>query len=167
MSKQAAVQAREVLSEILRLMGVEHQVDVVEEEDLLALQVTSPDASRLIGRNAHTLLSLQYLLNRMLRRLAEGTPFCQVDIGNYREHRHALMAERALAAAEDVRRTGAAYRFDPMNALDRRAVHRALDGAQGVFTESMEEDREGMKVLIVRPAAGKPRAAGDAPPPES
>ncbi len=165
MSKEAAVRAREVLSEMLRLMGVEAQVDVAEEEDLLALHVTSPEAPRLIGRNAHMLLSLQYLLNRMMRRLAEGAPFCQVDIENYREQRHAMMAERALAAAEEVRRTGTLYRFDPMNALDRRAVHRALDGAEGVFTESREEDREGMKVLIVRPVAAKaPPVDDDAPP---
>ncbi len=152
MNTEAAEQARSVLGGILRLMEVEHSIAIVEDDDLLTAQVESPDAARLIGRNAQMLLSLQYLLNRILRRMASDAPFCQLDIDHYRQGRREKLAHQALDVAAEVERSGRTYRFDPMNSIDRRIVHQALASNNAVHTESSAENREGMKTLAVHPS---------------
>lgn len=152
MNTEAAQQARSVLGGILRLMEVEHSIAIDEDDNLLTVQVESPDAARLIGRNAQMLLSMQYLLNRILRRMMSDAPFCQLDIDHYRQRRCEKLVQQAHDVAAEVERSGRTYRFAPMNAIDRRIVHQALAANKAVYTESSAENREGMKTLAVHPS---------------
>jgi spoIIIJ-associated protein len=68
------------------------------------------------------------------------------------------MKAMALRLAETVRRTGVAVAVAPMSARDRRQVHLALAGVEGVATRS---EGEGIfRQLVVAPDGSKKGAAG-------
>ena len=109
--------------------------------------IKSSDSSLLIGKNGQTLDSLEHIVNLIVNRNAETRVKINLDTEDYKLHQEQHLKELALKAAEQVRATGKAYRFDPMSAKDRRILHVALKDAEGVETFS---EGEGMfrKVAI-------------------
>ena len=77
--------AKEVLAEILNLMGVEAAVElkVGEKADETVLEIRAENSGLLIGRKGQTLEALQYLVSRIAgeRGAMEG-PHVVVDIGD-------------------------------------------------------------------------------------
>ncbi len=154
--KTDSQEPKAMLEEILRRMGLEVSITATpgELEKQVLLQVESEDAAQIIGRNAHGLEALQWLLNRMLSRRDPGGAFCVIDVDGYRERRRQRLEHDAREAADKVAQSGRPIRFLPLNAAERRIVHQALRDDQRVETESEPEDEDGLKRLIVRPAAG-------------
>lgn len=142
-----------VLENVLRLMGFEGKVERFDQEDgEILLHVSTPDAGRLIGRNAQVLEALQTVVNRMLRRgEGEGARYL-VDVERYRERRKDKLLGMALEAADRAEQTGEPVKLPSMSSRDRRIVHRALTERPGVRTESEEVGEEGEKRVVVFPA---------------
>jgi spoIIIJ-associated protein len=142
-----------VFENILRLMGFEGKIERFDQEDgEILLHVSTPDAGRLIGRNAQVLEALQTVVNRMLRRgEGEGARYL-VDVERYRERRKDKLLGMALEAADRAEQTGEPVKLPSMSSRDRRIVHRALTERPGVRTESEEVGEEGEKRVVVFPA---------------
>ncbi len=149
---QVSDKAWEVLATLLDFLEIDAKVEVFEDDDQLLLHIESPDAGRLIGRGAQTLNALQFVVNRILVKQYEDAPRCQVDAARYRERRKDQLIEKAIYAADRVQRTGTPYRFDTMNAFDRRIVHQALANDPHVITVSEGDDCQPWKTLVVKPA---------------
>lgn len=144
--------AREVIGDLLALMHIEGTVDALEEaDDQIYMHLSSPDAGRLIGKNAQTLDALQYVLNRVLIARAPDMPKCMLDIERYRERQKDKLREKALKAAARAVETGRPYTFDPMSSFDRRTIHQALADRDDVETVSEPAETGRWKRLIVRP----------------
>jgi spoIIIJ-associated protein len=102
----------------------------------------SDDLGVLIGRHGDTLMSLQYLLNTIVRsRYGTAHPF-GVDVEEYRARRERSLVEMAKRVAEEVRATGDVITLEPMRASERRIIHLALEGEEGVRTESVGEGED-------------------------
>ena len=165
---EARDRARKLLEGLLTQMGFEATVDAREQgEDEVLLQIASPDASRLIGRQAQMLESIQHVLNLMLRTQQGPGVHCVVDIELYRERRKDRLLKEAFDAAEIVRRTGREYVLPPLAAQERRIVHQALKTQEDLETVSREPDEEGRKCIAIRlraEAAPAPEAGPEAGP---
>jgi spoIIIJ-associated protein len=59
----------------------------------------------------------------------------------------------ARVAAQRVRETGEAFRFNPMSSRERRIVHLELSGAQGVWT--MSDGSGDRRQLVIYPVTKK------------
>lgn len=147
--------AYEILDRILAGIGYEYSLDLSERDGELYFQIESPEAGRLIGRRAQMVQALQFLLNRILRRSFEEAPRCIVDVENYRERRSEELAERARQAAEEAKETGQAVRLPPMNAYDRRTIHRMLADDEEVETESVASKNSRWKSIVIKPLEGE------------
>ena len=111
------------------------------------------DESLLLERNAELLLALEYIAHRWLRldpRLHDRVRF---DCGGYRAERLDELKLSARVAAQRVRETGEAFRFNPMPSRDRRLIHMELAGAAGVRTVS--EGSGDRRQLVIYPATRK------------
>jgi len=75
------------------------------------------------------------------------------DCGNFRASRIAELKLSAEVAAERVRQTREAFRFQPMVARDRRIIHLSLQNQPGVRTTS-EGDGD-MRLVVIFPAESK------------
>ncbi len=95
------------------------------------------------------LKALEHVGVRWLRLDPQFYNRVRFDCGDFRASRLAELRLSAEVAAERVRQTHEAFRFNPMGARDRRIIHLALKDQPGVRTSS-----EG---------AGRDAAGGDFP----
>ena len=146
-----AAQPKEVLRELLLLMGFDAAVEEHRLDEGILLEVQTDESGRLIGRQGQTLSDLQYVLNRLLFQQDPETPKITVDVGSYRAQAREALVSKAKAAAEKVRRWGDVVELEPMNAFDRRIVHNVLKDDPGVETHSVEVEGTIKKAILLRP----------------
>lgn len=135
--------AQKTLQDIISFFG--GNVDVTAElveDDIISLQVESSDLnSILIGRNAETLRSLQYLLSQALRNQNADITRVNIDVADYKRQREEKIAEKARGWIEQVRETGNSH-VARINAADRRIVHRVAGEYEDIQTFSEGEGRD-------------------------
>jgi len=144
-------QPKEILEQMLNLMGFPSTVQEQQLEDGLLLDVKTEDSGRLIGRQGQTLSDLQYLVNRLAFQHDEKAPRVTVDVGGYRAQAREALVRKAKEAADKVRRWGDVVELEPMNAFDRRIIHNALKDDPGVETHSVEVEGTNKKAILLRP----------------
>jgi len=146
----------EVLSDVLRLMGIQAVVEVklgqeLAEEDQpppVVLNITGEDLGILIGRRGETLRALQYLVRLMVSHRLKRWTNLVVDVENYLVRRQRSLESLAQRVADQAVRTGHTQNLEPMPAYERRLVHIALRKNPRVTTQSVGEG-EKRKVTIV------------------
>ena len=143
MDAQASVDyAKKYLEDIISFFGVNVAVQASREEDVIELVVPTSDLnSVLIGRNAETLRSLQYIISTTLRSKESELTRVNVDIADYKKQRAEKIAAQAREWIEGVRRTGDSYVAN-LNVADRRVVHRVAGEYDDIRTFSEGEGRE-------------------------
>jgi spoIIIJ-associated protein len=122
--------------------------------DEIRLEIEGPDAGRIIGKRGSVLEAIQYLTTRVAHRPGEPRKHIAVDAEGYRARHEDQLAEMAKKLARRVAKEGKVITFDPMSARDRRVVHKALEGIEGVRTESHGEGPD-RRVQII-PVKAKP-----------
>ncbi len=134
--------ARTFLQDIISFFGENIEVAAEVEEDVIELYVESSDSnSILIGRNAETLRSFQYLISTALRNKDAELTRVNVDIADYKKQREEKVAEKARGWIEEVRATGDSH-IAHINAADRRIVHRVAGEYDDIRTYSEGEGRD-------------------------
>lgn len=134
--------ARNYLADLLSFFGVNVEVGVTTEDDVIELTVPSTDLnSLLIGRNAETLRSLQYLVSTVLRNKGATLTRVNIDIADYKKLREERLAKQAREWIEEVRRTGSSH-VAILNAADRRIVHQVATEFSDIHTFSEGEGRD-------------------------
>ena len=90
--------ARKFLQDIISFFGENVEVTATVEEDVIELYVESSELnSILIGRNAETLRSLQYIVSTGLRNQDAELTRVNVDVADYKKQREEKVAEQARA----------------------------------------------------------------------
>lgn len=150
MDQQASVNfAKKYLEDILSFFGVNLDVTATCEEEVIELSVpTSEYNSLLIGRNAETLRSIQYLISTTLRNKEAAVSRVNVDVADYKKQRAEKLAETARGWIEGVRTTGDSYIAD-LNAADRRIVHHVASEYDDIRTFSEGEGRD-RRIIIAQ-----------------
>lgn len=114
------------LASVLDHLGLHHSAIVVSEEgDVTRVEITSNDASRIIGWHGETLNSVQHVLKSIVRTAEklERTPLIIVDVDGYRRMQEDKVKKIAEAKADFVRRTGNRIALSPMSPYFRRIIH--------------------------------------------
>lgn len=153
MNKQRSIEfARTFLQDIISFFGENIDVEADVEGDVIELYVESSDSnSILIGRNAETLRSLQYLVSTALRNKDASLTRVNVDIADYKKQREEKIAEKARGWIEEVRATGNSH-IARINAADRRIVHRVASEYSDIRTYSEGEGRD-RHIIIAQASA--------------
>ncbi len=131
---------------VLETMGVDAHVafDGVEQVESghaeVKLAISGADSSVVIGKKGVVLDALQYLVSRVANRPGSPRRFFNLDADGFRANHESRLSEMAKKLALRVAKEGKVVTFDPMSARDRRVVHRALSGIEGVKTESSGEE---------------------------
>jgi len=134
--------ARNFLRDIISFFGENIEVTATQEEDIIELYVETSDLnSILIGRNAETLRSLQYIVSTALRNKNAELIRVNVDIADYKKQHEEKVAEKARGWIEQVRATGDSY-IAHINAADRRIVHQVATEYADIRTYSEGEGRD-------------------------
>lgn len=148
---EAVIYAKKYLEDILSFFGLNTDVHATTDEDMIELGVPSTHLNGfLIGQHGDTMRSLQFIVSNALKNNGYEYTRVNVDIADYKKQRAHQLAERAGEWVKQVKETGRELALAPMNAADRRTVHKVADEA-GVKTASVGEGRE--RHVVLKPAA--------------
>lgn len=153
--ERASEELRRFVDLAIREMGLELQYEISTpagggtDEPAVIVAFRGADEELLLANQAELLLALEHIAHRWIRldpRLHDQVRF---DCGDYRTTLLDELKLSARVAAQRVRETGQAFRFNPMSARERRIIHLELTGAPGVRTvsEGMGDRRQ----LVIYP----------------
>lgn len=128
------------VEKMLEKMDFPSQADVTESEDgSLHVELTSEFAGAIIGRRGETLDAIQYLTTLFLNRFNSEDQYTRVnlDIENYRAKREQALIRLANGVAAKVIRSRRDVVLEPMNPLERRIIHSALQNNDKVASHSI------------------------------
>lgn len=128
-------------------------IAVRQDGDVIRVEVTSKEASRLIGWHGETLNAVQHLVKSMIRTVKklERAPFIVVDVDGYRLMQEDKVRRIAEAKADFVRRTGARVTLPPMSPYFRRIVHMHIANTPALADLATESVGEGdYRQIVIR-----------------
>ena len=151
--EEAILYAKKYLEDLLSFFGLNTDVYATNDEDMIELSVPSTHLNGfLIGQHGDTMRSLQFIVSNALKNQGHEYTRVNVDIADYKKQRAHQVAERAEEWIKQVKQSGEELALDPMNAADRRTIHKAADEA-GIVTVSMGEGRD--RHVVLKPAGDK------------
>ncbi|HZZ86414.1 MAG TPA: R3H domain-containing nucleic acid-binding protein [Anaeromyxobacteraceae bacterium] len=157
---EKVARAREFCEELLRRMGGKVTVEVKETPEAIGVSLQAVPENELELGSA-LVEAVQYLVNRVVNPRAEGRKWVNLDVGGFADESDPVVQAMADRLALSVRRTGKVVAIAPITARERRQIHMALVGAEGVSTRS---EGEGIfRQLLVVPEAGRrvPEGSGE------
>jgi len=117
----------------------------------LVVKFQGGDIDLLLANRAELLLALELITQEFLRMHSDDHSRVSFDANDYRAIRIEELRASALAAADKVKRTGAYFRFNPMNSRERRVIHIALRNEPEVRSESVGAGPQ--RGVVVYPAS--------------
>lgn len=151
--------AREILSELLHLMGVRATVRIRRDQDTptgedappFVLDILGNDLGILIGRRGQTLHDLQFLTRLIVSREVGEWVNLVIDVEKYKVRREKSLQQLANRLAERVTLTQQPIALEPMPPHERRIIHMTLRDHPIVTTESVGKGDRRKVTIIPRP----------------
>jgi len=147
--RQALEMAKEYLTKMIELSGMNAQVQGEVSENRIVINVVGESSGLLIGKKGKTLDAIQYILSKMVSKQLGKRAYVVVDSEDYRGRRKKSLAEMALRLGEKAKKVGKPITISPMNAHDRRVVHLALQNDKQLKTRSKGEGL--LKRIVILP----------------
>lgn len=145
--EDAIVYAKKYLEDLLSFFGLNTDVYATSEDDVIELEVPSTHLNGfLIGQKGENMRSMQFLISSALKNQGFEYTRVNVDVAEYKKQRAQRLAEKAEEWVKKVKETGEPMELQPMNAADRRTVHK-LAQEWGLTSESTGEGRDRRIVL--------------------
>jgi spoIIIJ-associated protein len=143
--------ARKYLEDILSFFGLNTDVrGTTEDGEVIELDIPSTQMNGfLIGQRGDTMRALQFIVSSALKNNNFVHNRVNVDVAEYKKQRADRLAETAQEWIKTVQDSGEPMALQPMNAADRRIIHKVA-GEAGLATESVGEGRE--RHIVLKPA---------------
>ncbi len=146
--ERSAESVVEFCRNLVGFMQLDLELQVNEEDGVITVDLTGPDRPLLLSNTAALMNSMEYLLNRVFRGGKEDAPGVLLDSEQYRRHREAELTLLAQMAAKKAISLGKPLELQPMTPRERRIVHLALAGVEGVRSQSVGEgDNRSVTIL--------------------
>lgn len=143
--------AKKYLEDVLSFFGLNTDVYATTEDgEVIELQVPSTQLNGfLIGQHGDTVRALQFMVSNALKNNGYEVTRVNVDVAEYKKQRADRLAGKAEQWIKQVQDSGEPMHLQPMNAADRRIVHKVASEA-GLGTESEGEGRD--RHVVLKPA---------------
>lgn len=144
------------LRPILENLGCTNiSVKVAEKENSALIELEGEGLGVIIGHRGETLDSLQYLAG-LAANNGGGYYKVSLNIGDYRQRREETLINLAGKICEQVLSTGKCRTLEPMNPYERRIIHTAVQGFDGVTSASFGEGADRRVVIGIEGTELKP-----------
>ncbi|HSX33065.1 MAG TPA: R3H domain-containing nucleic acid-binding protein [Candidatus Saccharimonadales bacterium] len=142
--------AKKYLEDLLSFFGLNTDVYATAEDDVIELDVPSTHLNGfLIGQKGDNMRAMQFLTSNALKNQGYAYTRVNVDVAEYKKQRAERLGERAKEWMKTVKDSGEAMDLQPMNAADRRTIHK-LAQEWGLSSESAGEGRD--RHIVLKPA---------------
>jgi spoIIIJ-associated protein len=145
----AARALAELLERTSEALGLEVDVEVLDDGETVTGTLHGDDVGLFIGRRGQTIDAVQHLALRIVQGVCEERRRVVVDADGYRARRTDALERQADEAADEALRYGRPVALDSMASNERRIVHEYLRdrGDVETYSEGDEPDRH----LVVAP----------------
>jgi spoIIIJ-associated protein len=153
--EEAIQYAKKYLEDLLSFFGLNTEVRATSEDDVIELEVPSTHLNGfLIGQRGDNMRAMQFMVSNALKNQGFAYTRVNVDIAEYKKQRAERLSGRAEEWVKQVKKTGQPMDLPPMNAVDRRTIHK-LAQEYGLTSESEGEGRDRHIVLRVDEGAAE------------
>lgn len=133
--------AGDYLERLLDIADFDGDIDLdVENDRAIVAVLGGSELKPLIGTRGSTLDALQELTRLAVQRETGVRSRLMLDVGGYRVDRKSELSALARRTADTVLENSEPQKLDPMNAFERKVVHDAISGIDGVRSDSEGED---------------------------
>lgn len=139
------------LEELLERMGIDAIAEPSSRGDHMYVDIVDcpeDDVALLVGREGQTLDAIQELTRMAVGRQLDERIRVVVDIDDRKKRQEDRLADAGREAAERALASGEDVELEPMNAYERKIVHDAVAGVEGVESSSRGEDPD--RFVVVR-----------------
>lgn len=140
------------LGGLVSAFGIEGEVRVTTEDDIILAAVGGEQAEALVGPKGAVMAAVQEVTRTVVQRRFHRPARVRVDVAGYRERRRQALAIYAERLATQVLEDGGEIMLEPMNAADRKVVHDTVGGIDGV--ESYSEGEEPRRSVVIAKTGG-------------
>ena len=146
--EEAIQYAKKYLEDLLSFFGLNTDIYATTEDgEVIELNVPSTHLNGfLIGQRGDTMRALQFTISAALRNQGFLHSRVNVDIAEYKKQRADRLEKKAEEWVKQVKESGEPLHLKPMNAADRRTVHKLADN-EGLVTVSEGVGRDRHVVL--------------------
>ncbi len=143
--------AKKYLEDLLSFFGLNTDIYATSEDgEVIELNIPSTHLNGfLIGQRGETMRALQFMVSNALKNQGYTVTRVNVDVAEYKRQRADRLAKTAEEWVKQVQESGEPYDVRPMNAADRRVVHRVAADA-GLNSESVGEGHD--RHIVLKPA---------------
>ncbi|MET0779448.1 MAG: R3H domain-containing nucleic acid-binding protein [Candidatus Saccharimonadales bacterium] len=143
--------AKKYLEDLLSFFGLNTDVHATSEDDVIELEVPSTHLNGfLIGQKGENMRSMQFLVSSALKNQGYEYTRVNVDVAEYKKQRASRLRTQAEEWMKTVKDSGEPMALQPMNAADRRTIHK-LAQEWGVVSDSDGEGRD--RHIVLKPAS--------------
>ncbi len=121
---------------------VDFEVRRGETENMVSLALRTEEPQFLIGQRGNTLIDIQRMLGRVLRRAVAEDLYLDLDINKYKENKARYLKDLAHDTADRVSLERKERELPAMSSFERRIIHMELAERGDVKTESAGLDEE-------------------------
>ncbi len=129
----------EFLEGLVESFGLEGQVDVQVQEDVIVAVVSGEQTEALVGTRGSVMEAIHEITKTVLHRQAGDTARVRLDVAGYAERRRQALSIYAAQLIEQVVSEGGEIMLEPMSAADRKVIHDVVAAHDGVRSYSEGE----------------------------
>jgi spoIIIJ-associated protein len=130
--------ARAFCQALLAKLGIPVEIEARETPEAIGLSLRGP-AGGAPELPSVLVEAVQVLVNRVANPGAEGRKWVNLEVGGFPEEGDPAMKAMAERLAASARKIGKVLAVAPISARERRQIHLALVGAEGISTRSEGE----------------------------
>ncbi len=147
---QVTTNVQGFLDGLVEAFGVDGSTELSVDDEVVSANITGQHGV-LVGPKGRTLDAIQELTKIAAFKGGSSPARIRVDVGNYRAKRADALATFAAKAAEKARSENTEVTLEPMSSADRKVVHDALSGIEGIETSSVGTDPR--RRVVISPVA--------------
>jgi spoIIIJ-associated protein len=149
--EESIAYAKKYLEDLLSFFGLNTDIYATSEDgEVIELNIPSTHLNGfLIGQRGETMRAIQFMVSSALKNQSYDLNRVNVDVADYKKQRADRLAKTTEEWVKQVQTSGEPFEVRPMNAADRRIVHRVAAEA-GLASESVGEGRD--RHIVLKPA---------------
>lgn len=148
LDEQANV-TREFLEGLVEAFGLEGSVVTSIEDDVIIADVEGDQTEAMVGVRGTVRSAIHELTRTVLQRYSKDTARIRLDIAGYAERRRKALSIYAEQLIGQLKEEGGEIMLEPMSPADRKVIHDAASGHEGVSSYSEGEPPRRYVVLSV------------------
>ena len=129
----------EFLSGLVDAFGLEGEVSVSIDEDVIIAEITGEQTESMVGNRGSVIEAIHELTKTVMHRKMQAAARLRLDIAGYAERRRRALRIYADQLIDQVLSEGGEIMLEPMSAADRKVIHDSVADRNGVRSYSEGE----------------------------